>query len=272
MLERKKSHQQSVFCLSILSLMLMACSSDETSFTVGGTVTGLEGTLIIQNNGRDDLTITQDQSFTFPTPIKENYIVTISRQPTEQTCRVANSIGTATANVTDVEITCEDRNNSKIIFITSDEFLGDINGNGIEQADEECNNDPAKPDLSTYKAMLVDGIHRNACTNPDCTPSGGSIDWVLLPNTQYIRPDGTVIGTTNSNAIFESPLDNSPEDVGVAFWIGFEQDWTDSTDDCANWTVGDGIEQGASGNSANLEWFLTGGDCDFPAALVCVEQ
>jgi hypothetical protein len=81
-------------------------------FTVGGTVTGLQGTgLVLQNNNGDDLAIAADGAFTFATAIDSGaaYSVTVMTNPTglSQTCAVAS--GTAivgAANVTDVVVTC----------------------------------------------------------------------------------------------------------------------------------------------------------------------
>ncbi len=89
-------------------------SGGETSsstFTIGGTVTGLTGTgLVLQDNGGDNLTITASGSFTFATAIASGkpYIVTILTQPTTpaQTCTVANGSGSATANVTTIQVAC----------------------------------------------------------------------------------------------------------------------------------------------------------------------
>jgi hypothetical protein len=81
-------------------------------FTVGGTVSGLDGTgLVLTNNGGDDLTITGNGAFTFGTPLSggEGYAVAVSVQPSDlsQTCSVTNGSGTvASANVTDVAVNC----------------------------------------------------------------------------------------------------------------------------------------------------------------------
>lgn len=62
-------------------------------------------------------------------------------------------------------------------FITAAKFNGDIQSAGgqataIESADSLCMADANKPtDSSTYKAMLVDGTNRLACTTSLC--SGG---------------------------------------------------------------------------------------------------
>ncbi len=80
-------------------------------FTIGGSVVGLTGTgLTLQDNGGDDLTITGTGtvSFTFKTAIASGgtYNVTIKTQSSSQVCSVANGSGTATANVTSVQVNC----------------------------------------------------------------------------------------------------------------------------------------------------------------------
>jgi len=80
--------------------------------TVGGTVTGLQGTgLVLQNNAGNDLTLSANGSFTFSTPIVVNsaYAVTVKTQPgvPAQDCTVANGSGTAgSSNVINVVVTC----------------------------------------------------------------------------------------------------------------------------------------------------------------------
>ncbi|MDT8438116.1 MAG: FG-GAP repeat protein [Wenzhouxiangellaceae bacterium] len=68
------------------------------TFTVGGTVTGLEGSgLVLQNNGGDTLSILEDGAFTFSTALKdgESYSVAVSSRPTapKQVCSVTNGEG-----------------------------------------------------------------------------------------------------------------------------------------------------------------------------------
>lgn len=82
------------------------------TYSVGGTVSGLTGTgLALQNNASDTLAITADGPFTFSTKLVDAaaYAVTVSAQPTGQTCSVSNGSGTiAAADVTDVALTCLD--------------------------------------------------------------------------------------------------------------------------------------------------------------------
>ena len=79
------------------------------TYTVGGTVSGLSGSVTLQDNGGDDLIITTDGGFTFATPVEYNstYSVTVSSQPAGQTCVVTSGSGTMGAgNVTGISVTC----------------------------------------------------------------------------------------------------------------------------------------------------------------------
>jgi hypothetical protein len=82
-----------------------------TTYAVGGTLTGLAASqsVVLQNNGGDNLTLTGDGTFTFPTKLADAaaYSVTVLTQPASQTCAVANGAGAiAAADVTNVSVTC----------------------------------------------------------------------------------------------------------------------------------------------------------------------
>ena len=49
-----------------------------------------------------------------------------------------------------------------------------VGSTAMEKADNFCQNDANRPDSGTYKAILVDGVSRDAIT---------PLDWVLKPNT-----------------------------------------------------------------------------------------
>lgn len=79
------------------------------TFAVGVTVTGLSvvDTMVLQNNGADDLTITADGSYTFPTRVFDAYDVTILEAPEVSACTVSGGTGVATGDVI-VTVTCTD--------------------------------------------------------------------------------------------------------------------------------------------------------------------
>jgi hypothetical protein len=84
----------------------------QQGFTVGGTITGLDGNgLVLQLNGGNDLGVSNDGSFTFTAELAgaAAYSVTVLTQPSgpSQTCTIGNPSGTiAAANVTNVAVTC----------------------------------------------------------------------------------------------------------------------------------------------------------------------
>jgi len=81
----------------------------DSSYAVGGTVTGLSGTVVLQNNSSDDLTITENDNFAFDTEIEsgETYTVTVKTQPASQTCTVTQGTGTISdEDITNVSVTC----------------------------------------------------------------------------------------------------------------------------------------------------------------------
>ena len=90
----------------------VACTLN--AFSVGGTVTGLAGgdNISLQLNGTDDRTLTGDGSFRFsPLADASVYAVTISAQPSGQTCSVMSGTGTLTgSDITNVQVTCTNNN------------------------------------------------------------------------------------------------------------------------------------------------------------------
>src|SRR5271166_2545614 len=102
----------------------VTCTNNSTggSFSVGGTVSGLSGTVVLQDNGGDNLSVSANGSFTFATPVASGagYNVTVMTYPSGQTCTVANGSGTvASANVTNVAVTCT---NNSTATSASDNF------------------------------------------------------------------------------------------------------------------------------------------------------
>jgi hypothetical protein len=81
------------------------------TYTVGGTVGGLSGTLVLQNNAGNDLSVAANGMFTFSTALVggASYSVTVKTQPAVplQNCVVTNGSGAVSAgNVTNVSIVC----------------------------------------------------------------------------------------------------------------------------------------------------------------------
>lgn len=66
-----------------------------TTFTVGGTVTGLNGTVVLELNGSEQLQITSSGAYSFTTTLADEapYEVTVLDHPTSQTIGLTNESG-----------------------------------------------------------------------------------------------------------------------------------------------------------------------------------
>jgi hypothetical protein len=157
----------------------------------------------------------------------------------------------------------------------------DGNPGGILGADNICQNDFNKPGgTATWKAMLVDGNTRRACTSANCSSSGNEehIDWVLKPNANYVRVTGELIGSTNDKALLVFPLSNSIRGSSASIWTGLNTDWTsDTSNNCGGWII-NGTGYGSVGQAdavtaAAIRHNLTPlGPCASGRQLYCVEQ
>ena len=92
-----------------LAVRAAGAASTPSAYSVGGSVAGLSGTVVLQDNGGDDLSVAGNGPFTFATPVASGgaYNVTVKSNPSGQTCTVSGAAGTvASANVTSVAVTC----------------------------------------------------------------------------------------------------------------------------------------------------------------------
>ena len=99
-------------------------------------VSGLTGTtLVLQDNGGNNLSVGTNGSFTFTNSVASGYTysVTVLAQPTGQFCTVTNGSGTASANVTNVQIACS------IGYSIGGSVLG-LSGTGLVLQDNGGNN------------------------------------------------------------------------------------------------------------------------------------
>jgi 6-phosphogluconolactonase (cycloisomerase 2 family) len=105
----------------LLFAALSACRKDDpaqpppppppppATYSVGGTLAGLAGSVTLANNGGDTRTLTANGAFSFATalPTATAYSVTVTSQPANQTCSVSAATGTiAAANIASVTVTC----------------------------------------------------------------------------------------------------------------------------------------------------------------------
>ena len=143
----------------LLGVVLNGCSSaasdaskgGERTYTVGGTVTGLIGTVVLQNNGTDKKIVSADGSFTFDAALANQtaYEITVLTQPTEppQSCAVTKGSGSIHANVSDVRVNCT---NTYTISVT---VIG-LKGTGLVLQNNNADNLKGGPDIKTNSHLV----------------------------------------------------------------------------------------------------------------------
>ncbi len=147
--------------------------------SVGGTVSGLAGTLVLQDNGGNNLSVSSNGTFTFPTTLAagQTYNVTVATNPSGQQCTVSNGAGTiGTANVTNVAVSCT-------AAITPTYTVGGtisgLSGTAVLQDNGGDNLSVSSNGTFTFPTALASGKAYSAtvATNPSgqqCTVSNGS--------------------------------------------------------------------------------------------------
>jgi hypothetical protein len=159
---------------------------------VGGVVSGLDGTVVLQDNGADDLSVSADGSFTFARPrtAGDSYQVTVRTQPATRHCTVTSGIGTiGVDDVTSVVVTCSPT------FAVSGTISG-LDGpvvlkNGMDQI--TVNNDGTftfgarlVSGASYAVSVLADSIHR--CEVSSGSGTVGSADITNVTVTCIAKP------------------------------------------------------------------------------------
>jgi hypothetical protein len=184
----------------------VACTT--TTYTIGGTLSGLSGTVVLQNNGSDNLSLTANGTFTFTTSAAsgEAYKVAVLTQPTGQTCAVTAGSGTATANVTTVQVACT------TTTYTIGGTVSGLSGAGLVLQDNSSGNLPiAANGAFAFTTKVASGVTYNVTvftqpSNPSQTclvTSGGGVALANVTSVQVnctTSPTFTVGGTVSGLA------------------------------------------------------------------------
>jgi uncharacterized delta-60 repeat protein len=216
-MRRKKEMILSNVLLFILvvAMVLTGCGGDKAAisppggggtqtFTVGGTVSGLNGSITLQNNGGDDLTITSDGPFTFATALADgsSYNVTIKTHPSGQCGFIANGSGTISGGaVTDLSVDCYNSGSLDPTF-DSDGMLV-YNGGNADRANSIAIDDNGKILVTGYSGdglaedMLI--WRYNADGSVDTTFDSDGIVVYNYPIGPIPNPDRGYSITTDAN-------------------------------------------------------------------------
>ena len=97
--------------------------SGSPTYTIGGTVSGLSGTVVLQDNGGDNLSVSANGSFTFATALAAGapYSVTVASSPAGQACTAGNASGSVgSANVTSIIVSCQNIGPLAVSYVSTD--------------------------------------------------------------------------------------------------------------------------------------------------------
>lgn len=105
------SYGQGVAYASVTNIQISCVTNVQQYYLVGGSVSGLltGKTVKLRNNGGDEITLSTNGSFTFPTQLLNGsyYNVTVQEQPVGETCLVYNGAGTIlSSQVYSVFVSC----------------------------------------------------------------------------------------------------------------------------------------------------------------------
>ncbi|HCF56915.1 MAG TPA: hypothetical protein DFS52_02825, partial [Myxococcales bacterium] len=195
-------------------------------WSVGGTVSGLaEGaTLLLQNNGGDDLSVSADGPFAFATRLLDGsaYSVSVLTHPAvpSQTCSVEFGTGTASGNVTSVQITC-----ATDLFTIGGTVSG-LAGSGLVLQNNGGDDLPLSTNGSfTFATSVLSGgtyeitvltapsAPPQACTvtNGSGTVGGAPVTSVAVTCETLYSVGGTVSGLSGNGLV----LQNNAEEIAI---------------------------------------------------------
>ncbi len=198
-------------------------------YTVSGTVSGLASghSLVLQNNGGDDLTVNTDGNFTFSTALIDgsSYEISVLTEPTmpNQTCTISNPMGVLIgANVTNIFINCITNQYNVNISATG---LAATNSVGLTNGSDfltlTSNGTATISTLDDGSSYSVNVLIQPETPNQICTVSNGSGTLsgadatnvsVNCVTTKYTI-GGTVSGMINGNQLVLQ--NNMSDDLNV---------------------------------------------------------
>lgn len=154
----------------VFIVSLLACSSSNSGggialYSVGGTVTGLQGSVTLRNNATDIRILNSTGDFSFQNKLSDgvSYNVVIQTQPDGQVCTVSNASGVIkSADIINVAITCK----------TGFTLSGSYQAAALLQVDSDINDPFAVANISNDTALESQSIPTFATVHGFATETG----------------------------------------------------------------------------------------------------
>ena len=128
--------------------------SGPPTYTISGTVANLAANsngLVLQNNGADNLSLTANGNFRFATAVQKGgaYSVTVFTQPSSpvQQCTIANGVGTATNNVSNIQVEC---GHNEWVWMAGSQSINQIGTYGTPGTPDPANTPASRQSPATW--------------------------------------------------------------------------------------------------------------------------
>jgi 6-phosphogluconolactonase (cycloisomerase 2 family) len=214
---------------SDINNVTVTCTTNTgAAYTIGGTISGISGgsSIVLQDNGRDNLTLSSDGAFQFATPVPSGsgYNVTSLRVSGQQsaTCAFTNANGlVGAANVTNVTIICKA---NAVVSVTVAGLAGSgliLQDNGTDNLAITQNGATAfATALSSGSTYTVSVATQPSNPTQTCTVSSGTGTAVpgsatpvsVTCTTSAFTVGGTISGLAGSGLVLQ---DNGGNDLSV---------------------------------------------------------
>lgn len=240
-----------------VSNIAVTCATN--AYTVGGTVSGLSGTVTLLNNGADANAITSNGIFTFLTPVAEGspYNVTVGTQPSMQTCTIVNGSGVmGGSNVTNVSVLCVTNTTtlstslSALALATSGNARTiTITNTGSSTADDLAINYPTWPSGTIASSSCGSSLNAGDSCTITVTPGATA---TASCNTPYSSPTPGVVTISASN-VSSPPTTNV---LVLTYGCIYQEGYIYAIDDTTPTTASIGGSAIAlANNSLNAQWY-----------------
>ncbi len=206
----------------------LTCETNTPTYTISGTVSGLEGTgLVLENYNNDDVAVSSNGGFSFSQAIMDGgaFSISVTNTPSapNQSCNISNGSGTVSgANVTNITLICETNT-----YTVSGTVTGLVGSGLILQNNGEDDLAIASNGSFTFSQAITDGnafavsvastpnspMQSCSITNGSGNVSGLNITNVVLDcETNRYTIGGTISGLEGSGLILQN---NDGNDLSI---------------------------------------------------------
>ena len=208
---------------NITNISISCVTTVVPTYTVGGTIAGLTGSAVLENNAGNDLSTSTNGAFTFSTPLAQGsaYNVTVKTNPSGQVCTVTNPSGTiAAANITNISISCV---TTVVPTYTVGGTIAGLTGSAVLENNAGNDLSTSTNGAFTFSTPLAQGSAYNVTvkTNPS-----GQVCTVTNPSGTIAAANITNISiscvTTTSNGSVSDNFNRANGTLGAG--------WTDMSD------------------------------------------